>query len=240
MEFLSLCQNVADQLDGDTLVTVEGSVSQSVRRLRENVNRAYNTIWLALGKQNESRESTTTFSTVANTEAYNIPATILSVDQLKVGTDQPIKLVPWTEYERYKSDVWSETYLGYPEIASFYGRQIYLYPVPSAVHVVSVRGQQAYADMAEDDDEPDLHADFHRVIQELALYFEMDYEGNPRAGALIVSESGGLSAQGGQAAVAVNMFKMVRQNQRAHFEQAPRRIGPHEMKRISANRRITD
>lgn len=239
MEFLEICQNISDQLDGDDIGTVVGDVSQSVRRLRENVNRGYNTIWLALGKQNESRETSTSFSTSANTESYNIPSGILSVDQLKYGTDLPIKIIPWPEYERYKADLWAETFTGYPDVASIYQRKIWLYPTPDEAFTIQVRGQQSFAEMVNDDDSPDLESDFHRVIQEMALYFEMDYEGNPRAGTLIVSESGGLSAQGGQAAVAVNMFKLVRQNQRAHYEEPARRIGPDEMRRYSQNRRIT-
>jgi hypothetical protein len=224
MNFLTICQNVADQLDGGTIATVEGTLTRKVRRLKENVNRAYNTVWLALAKSNESREYNTTFTTTANTEAYDIPASLLSVDQLKIGSDLPLRIVPWPEYERYKADTFAVTLTGDPIVASIYNRDIYLWPVPDASTTVNVRGQRGFTEMDEDADEPMLEDDFHRVIQELALYFEMDYEGNPRATS--------------QYAIADNMLKLVRNNQRAHYEEAPRRIGPQELRRMNIERRM--
>jgi len=224
MNFLTICQNVADALDGGTIATIEGTLGRKARRLKENVNRAYNTVWLALGKQNESREYTTTFTTAANTETYNIPASLLSVDEIKMGSDLPLRIVPWPEYSRYKADTFAVTLTGDPIVASIYERNIYLWPVPDASSTVNVRGQRAFADMDEDDDTPMLEDDFHRVIQEYALYYEMEYEGNPRAGA--------------QASIAQNMLQLVRNNQRAHYEEPPRRIGPQELRRMNIERRM--
>lgn len=243
MNFLQIAQYLADQLDGDYPSTIFnadlGQLSQTVRRYRENINTAYNMVLLSLNRTNENRETITTFATVDGTESYNIPASLLVVDQLKIGTDPPLNLLPWPEYERFKSDTYLiVTTSGYPSIASFYQRKIWLYPTPDAAVTVTVRGQELMTELDADADEPDLPADFHRAIAELALYYEMDYEGNPRAGQLNVQENGSMQASGGQAARALAMLKLARNNSRNHAITAPRLVSPREKRYYNRSRQI--
>ncbi len=242
MNFLQIAQFVSDQQDGERLSTVynpdQGMLSQTVRRLRDNVNRAYNLVKLALGWRNENAETTFTITTAANTESYNIPSGVLTVSQLKIGTDPPVRMLPWPEYEIYKSDTYLILVTGYPDVAAIYGRKVYFYPVPDTAYTVDCRGYETLTRLNLDEDEPDLPADFHQVIAEIALYYEMVYENNPGAGLLVTDAAGNLQGQGGQAANAVLMFNTIKKNFRAHFIEAPRMRSPLEQRRLNSLRRI--
>lgn len=243
MNFLELCQYVADNSDQTAPSTVYNAdlsiLSRRVRRWRGHVNSAYTLIKQGLGHRNEYVETEGTFNTVGGSEVYSIPSGILTVQQLKVNDDVPLRLIPWTEYERYKADALVITITGSPSVACIYNRQIYLYPTPDAGYTVTIRGLQSLTSLDQDTDEPDLAEEFHQAIADLALYHEMVYEGNPAAGALMISENGELNAQVGQAAKAVALYRMAKKNIRRHVEDSPRMISRGEMARISYNRRIT-
>lgn len=224
MTFLQIVQEIADELDLSQPSSVEGTLTQEVRRLAAQVNEAYAIILLALNRKNEYRETSTTFSTAASTESYSIPTGILNVDELRISNDPPIRIIPWPEFQRYKSNTFLLTQTGYPDLAAFYQRKIWFYPIPDAAYTVTLRGQENMTDMSLDASVPDLPADFHRVIKAFALYFAMDYEGNPRAEA--------------QAMRAKEALQLARNNSKDHFTEPPRMIGAHEMGRLSRYRRL--
>ena len=108
MNFLQLCQYVADNSDQTRPVTVYNAnlsnLSRGVRRIRNHVNRAYTLIKHALGMKNEYVETTSSISTIGGTESYDFPTGILTIQQLSVSNDPPLRILPWTEFERFKSD----------------------------------------------------------------------------------------------------------------------------------------
>lgn len=240
--FLQIARNLSDRIDGSSLTTIYNSdvtaLSQTVRRYREHINLAYNMVKLALNRTDEYRQTSTTFTTVSGTESYIIPSDILNIDQVQIGTDPPLDVIPWGEYETYKRQFLTVTDTGYPSVCAIYERQIWFYPTPDAVMTVNIRGQEILADLDLDTDEPDLPEEYHRVIQELAIHLEMLYEGNPNAGVLSAGENGALVGQGGQAAIAVNLFNLVRRNSGDHIQQSPRRMSRYEAQNKNALRRV--
>ena len=242
MNFLEIANYISDQQDGDRLSTVYnadlGTLDQSVRRVRDNINRAYTLIKLALGTRNENAETSFTLTTTAGVEYVAIPAGVLTVLQLQYDNDPPMRLIPWTEYERYKADTLVITDEGSPDVASIYQRRVYFYPAPDGVYTINGRGLETLTRLSADADEPDLPAEFHQAIADLALHFEMAYEGNPAAGILLTQENGSLQAQGGQAAVAVTLFNAAKRNFRSHGTEPPRMIGTQEMSKMNHLRRV--
>lgn len=242
MNMLEMVQFVADQTDVPPPNTVFDAnplnLGRRTRRLKNHVNRAYTMIKLALGRLNEDGETLASFATAANVETYGFPAGILTIQQLKIDPDPPIRILPWPEYERYKADTFLITVTGYPDVASIYGRRIYLYPTPDTTYTVDVRGLASLAEMVQDTDEPSLPPEMHQSVAELALHLELAYSGDPNAGVLAVSENGDLQAQGGQAAIAVAMFRSAKRNMRQHHEEPPRIIPGSEMGRMDRLRRI--
>jgi hypothetical protein len=241
MNFLVIAQNLADRLDATRPTTVYnadlGVLDQTTRRWRENINLAYTTVKLALNRTDEYRETSTTLALVASTESYSIPATILNIDQIQIDTDPPLDIIPWVEYEAYKRQWLTVTSTGFPTVCAIYQRKIWFYPTPDQALTANIRGQELMTDLDLDADIPDLPADYHRVIQELAVFFEMLYEGNPSAGQLVVAENGTLQAQGGQAAIAVNLFNQVKRNSGDHFASPPRMRSRYESQRKNSLRR---
>lgn len=242
MNFLEIANYCIDQLDGDRVSTVYNAnlsnLDQETRRLRQNINKAYTMVKLALGIKNENAETTFTITTVVGQEEYSIPSGILRVQQLQFANDPPIRIYPWPEFERYKADTLVITDTGSPYLASFYNKKVYLYPVPDSAYTLYGRGIETLTVLDQDADEPDLPAEFHQCIADFALYFEMLYENNPQAGILIVQENGSMNAQGGQAAHALMMFRMIRNNSKMHQEEPPRMIAASEMRQIDRVRRI--
>lgn len=239
LTFLQIANNICDRRDVPQAGTLVGSdINRKYRRLREHINLAYNQIMLDLGLKNESKETTTTLTTVAGTQSYAIPSGLLSVSQLRIGNDPPLEHKDWVSFERYTSDTFLITTTGYPAVYSIYERKIHLYPVPDTAFTINVRGFETHTDLAADDDEPDLPTDFHRAIQELAMYYEMAYENNPQAGMLSNDSAGRLQAQGGQAAVAVQMLNAAKARMRSHDGGNPRIISEKEASRQHALRRV--
>lgn len=242
MNFLEIANYCIDQMDGDRVSTVYNdnlsNLDQEVRRLRQNINKAYTMVKLALGIKNENAETTFTLTTVSGQDSYSIPSGVLRIQQLQYGSEPPIRIVPWNEFERYKADTFVITDTGAPYLACFYNKKVWLYPVPDASYTLNGRGLETLTRLSQDDDEPDLPEEFHQCIADFALYFEMVYENNPQAGVLLVQENGAMTAQGGQAAQALAMFRMVRNNSKAHQEEPPRMISQYEMRQIDRTRRI--
>jgi len=240
--FLEIAQNMSDRLDRDRPSTIYNAnlslLSQTVRRYREHINTAYTMVLLALGRTNEYRQSSTTLALVANTESYNLAAGILSIDQVQVGTDPPMDIIPWPEYETYKRQFMTVTDTGYPTVCSIYQRKLWFYPIPDQALTANLRIQENMTALDLDADTPDLPADFHRAIQEIAIYLEMVYKGSDNAGILLVAENGSFQAQGGQAATAVNLFNLARRNSGDHFQVAPRMINRYEPQNKNALRRV--
>lgn len=242
MNFLTIAQNMADRFDEtrpDTIFNADlGTLSQTRRRYRDHINLAYTMVLLALNRANEYRQTSTTLSLVAGTESYSIPAGVLNIDQVQVGTDPPMDIIPWPEYETYKRQFLMVTDTGYPTVCSIYQRKIWFYPTPDEALTANLRGQETMTELNQDTDEPDLPTDFHRVIQEIAIALEMAYEGNAAAGMFAVAENGTLQGQGGQAAVAVNLFNLVRRNSGDHFAVAPRMQSRYEPQNKNQLRRV--
>jgi hypothetical protein len=240
--FLQIAQNMADRLDRDRPTTIYNAdlslLSQTIRRYREHINTAYNMVKLGLNRTDEYRQTSTTLSLVSGTESYAIPATVLNLDQVQIGTDPPLDIIPWPEYETYKRQFLVVTDTGYPTVCSIYQRKLWFYPTPDQNMTANLRGQESFSALDADADTPDLPADYHRVIQEIAIYLEMLYKGSESAGLLVVSGSGQMTAQGGQAATAVNLFNLVRNNSGDHFQQPPRMMNRYETQNKNALRRI--
>lgn len=214
MNFLDLVKLLADELDYPQPSTLQGSVSASVRRMKQHINRAYNYVWLQLEPSNEDSELQTSFTTVAGTESYVIPATLNMVEMLQVGNDDPVTILPWLEYQRYKSDIYFVAETGYPSCASYYARKIWIYPTPDSAYTVTVRGKKVLTELSADDDEPELRADFQRIIFEWALYFQMVYENNPMTQVQLTN--------------AQQALQIAKNNSRNHIGDLPRRIHEDE------------
>jgi hypothetical protein len=233
MNFLQIAQEISDAQDGNDITTLEGTYSglgQETRRLKANINKAYNRVKLALGIKNESAEMTGSITTVAGQESYAFPTGMLTVQQVRYVNDLPMRIMQWDDYERQKSDFLLE-YVpinSSPYLCAIYQRKIWLFPQPDRSYTLSVRGLKTLTELSLDADVPDMPEEFHRVVKEFALYYEMKYENNPQAGVLIVGEGGKMSGQGGQAADAVDMFELVKKTYRQHYETPPRMKSIHE------------
>jgi hypothetical protein len=242
MNLLEIANYCIDQMDGTTAATVYNAnpsvLAQEVRRLKQNINKAYTVVKLALGLKNENAETTFTLTTVAGQEAYSIPTGVLRVLELQYGSDPPFRIIPWTEFQRYKADTLLITDSGAPFLASIFAKQLSFYPVPDSTYTINGRGLAKLTTLDEDTDEPDLPSEFHQCVAEFALYYEMKYENNPQAGMLVVQENGAMNAQGGQAADALGMLRMVRSQSKAHQEEPPRMISNLEMRLVNDSRRI--
>lgn len=242
MDFLTIARYVSDQQDGETIATVAdislSTIPQNVRRLRDNINRAYTQVKLALGWRNENVETSFTLTTVPNQEWVTIPSNILSVTSIRYEDDPPLRVIPWPEFERFTSETLVVTALGSPDIASIYQRRVYFWPKPDGAYTFNARGLKTLTRLSADTDEPELPEEFHQCIADLALYYEMVYENNPSAGVLAVSENGSFQAQGGQAASFVALFNATRRNMRSHSTEQARMIGVDELRNYNRFRRV--
>lgn len=240
--FLEIANSLVDRIDGDRFSTIYSvnlsSLSQTQRRYREHINLAYHTVAMHLGYKNEYRETQDSITLLANTEAYDIPAAMRGVYQVKVDTDPPLPIIPWPDFEQYKSETVLITTTGTPNVCAIYQRKIYFYPLPEQGYTVTLYGSEGFTELNLDNDEPDLAPEFIPALKQFALYYEMDYEGNPRAGALLTSENGGLQAQGGQAAVALHALNLAKREAKRHFTQPPRMRSYLEIAEQDTYRRI--
>lgn len=240
--FLTIAQNMSDRLDATPPSTIYNAdltqLSQTVRRYREHINLAYNMVVLALNRTNENRQTVTTLALIAGTESYSIPAAILNIDNVQIGTDPPMDIIAWNDFENYKRQFLTVTDTGYPTTCAIYQRKLWFYPIPDQNLTANIRGQEPLVDMSLDADTPDLAQDYHRVIQEIAICLEMGYEGNPNAGSLAVDENGVLRGEGGQASVAVNLLNLVRRNSGDHFTVPARMQSRYESQNKNVLRRV--
>lgn len=226
LTFLEIAQAMADELDFTRPTTIETVSSAEYRRIKFNINRAYNKVRLKANKKDENQETTGTITTAASTEAYNFPTGMLNIYALIGGADTaPMEIIPWIEYQAYKADTFAIIQTGSPEKAAIYNRQIYFYPVPDTVYTINVYGQENFTPLSLDTDEPDLPDAFHYAVYELALYFQMHYEGNPAA------------AQ--QQQIALDTLDDIKANMKASWTQPPRMRTGYELERTSYSRRIT-
>lgn len=241
--FLQIANSLADRIDGDRFSTIYssgglGALSQTQRRYREHINLAYHTVWMALGLKNEYRETQASLTLLPDTATYDIPETIRNVYQVKVDTDPPLPILPWPEYEKYVSEAVVILTTGTPSVCAIYQRKLYFYPVPEQGYTVTLYGGEGFTELNLDSDEPDLAPEFVPAIKQFALYYEMDYEGNPRAGTLATAENGLLQAQGGQAAVALNALNLAKREAKRHFTQSARMRSYLEIAQQDAYRRL--
>lgn len=242
MNFLLIAQNMADRLDETRPTTIYNAdlsqLSQTIRRYREHINLAYSMVKLALNRKDEYRQTTTTLALVGGTESYDIPAGILNMDQVQIATDPPLDIIRWVDYEVYKREFLVITDTGFPQVCSIYQRKLWFYPIPDSALTANLRGIETMTNLDADADIPDLPLDYHRAIQEIAICLEMLYEGNPNAGTLAVAENGTLQGQGGQAAIAINMFNLIKRNSGDHMQEAPRIRSWYEVQQRNALRRV--
>lgn len=241
MNFLQIAQSMADRLDRDRPTTIYAadlaSLSQVTRRYRDHINLALAMIKLALNRADEYRQTSTTLALVADTESYDIPSGLLNIDQVQIGPDPPLDIMNWIDFETYKRQFLLVTDTGYPQVCTIYQRKIWFYPTPDSSITANIRGQETLSALDADTDTPDLPTEFHRAIVELGIYLEMVYKGHSSAGVLMVN-GGMMSAQGGQAATAVNLINLIRNNYGDHIQEAPRMRGRYEAQSKNALRRV--
>jgi hypothetical protein len=240
--FLEFAQNIADRLDEDYPSTIYASdmssLSQTIRRYRRNINLAYHLVWSNVNRKNEYREAESTITLVVDTESYNIPTGITSVSQVKIGTDPPLPISTWEDFERYKSEATVITTTGTPNTCAIWKRKIWFYPIPDEGATAYIRGTEGFTKMDLDTDTPDLAEELHPAIEQFGIFYEMVYEGNPQAGMLATAENGLLQAQGGQAAIALNTLNMAKKTIKQHYTQAPRMLAAQELAEQDVYRRI--
>lgn len=225
LTFLQMAEIMADEMDFTRPSTLQGSIDAEYRKMKTNINRAYNYVLLKLNKKNENAETQGTITTVAGTESYSFPSGMNKIDMIVGASDTtPLRIIPFDEYLRYQADTLAITQNGSPDVASINQRKVWFYPVPDQAYTMTVYGREGMTDLSADADTPDLPADYHRVIVEWALYFQMNYEGNPQAGA--------------QAQIAQEMMEAVRANMKDHGTELPRIKGAHELRRLSYYRRL--
>lgn len=225
LTFLQMAEIMADELDFTRPTTLQSVTNTEYRRMKTNINRAYNYVLLKLNKKNENAEMTGTITTVAGTESYSFPSGMNKVDTLIGANDTiPLRIIPFDEYLRYKSDTLAITQTGSPDVASIHMRKVWLYPVPDSAYSLTVYGRENMTELSADADTPDLPADYHRCIVEWALFFQMNYEGNPSAAT--------------QAQIAQQMMDAVRANMKDHGSEPPRIQGAHERRHLSYYRRL--
>jgi len=226
LTLLQIAGLMADELDIDQPTTLQGSISAEYRRMKNNINRAYNLIRMKLNKKNENAETTGTITTVAGQEAYDFPDGMLKIYALVAAGDSvTIEMFQWTDYLDYKADTLTITENGSPDRATIYQRKVYFYPIPDTSYTITAYGYESLVDLSADDDEPDLPGEFHRCIFELALFYQMSYENNPRAG--------------DQQFIAKEAFDAVKANMKGSWTDAPRIKGAHERQNLNYTRRIT-
>lgn len=217
--FLQIAQNLADRVDGTRPSTIYNAdlsnLSQTTRRWRNFINKAYKRLWLEMHRDNEYRETEATTTTTNGVEYVTIPSGISNIDQVKFANEPPIDLMPWPRFERFKEDIYFETVNGSPTAASIYQRRLYFYPVPDDVYTVYIRGQQVFTELDLDADEPDIAPDFHDIIEEIAVLYEMHYEGD------IASQQLKLETE--------QWIKLVKNNSRSHATHPPKVMSRREV-----------
>lgn len=235
MQYLELVQYLIDELDYDqSLVAgapgsiLASSTDSKVRQIRNAVNRAYRHLWVELGPLNEAAETVVTFNTVAGQENYAIPTYLPQIEilqQLCIGSDPPLRMIPWHEYERkYRGSAnYIFSFTGYPVVGSIYQRNLWFYPKPDNVFTVTVRGRGFLTPLSLDTDVPVLPADGHHALMELALYFLYLYEGNP--------------ATNGQKEIAMQTVNQLKQLNRAHEDIPPGMVSENEIAEQDSLRR---
>lgn len=227
MNFLEIANYVIDAQDGDYLTTVYAdnltALPQEVRRLRNNINRAVNHVKMVIGMKNESVETDFTLSTVAGAETIDIPSTILDIYYLSTSANGfPIRIIDWVEYEAVKINNYPiNDYYGISSLASIFNRKVYLYPTPETSGTLNAKGLKAFVSLNLDDDIPDLLPEFHQVIADFALFYEMVYENNP--------------ASAGQQAIAIESLAMAKKSAKKHFTEPPRMITGREAVRRTSS-----
>lgn len=212
MNFLSLVKNVGVYSDTDTsaLLTL-ANPNRQITRLKQIVNDAYNTVWLALHPSNEDAETSTTVNTVANQDYVNIPFN--QVGMVLNGNNPPYRILPWLEYEvNYRrngtNNQVSATLYGEPNVASIYQKRLYLYPIPDSTYPLTIRGNLSFTPLVNDTDEPLLRDEFQIAIQQLGIALELGYQGDSMAQDAMQKAN--------------DLLKVVRKNMRGHKGMPPR------------------
>jgi len=231
VNYLEIVNYLMDELDYDQIQpnqtndAVSSSTDSKTRQVRNAVNRALRHIWAKLGHLNEDAEAVGTITTVPNQENYSFPANIAVIQQVSVGTDPPLRLLPWHEYERkYRGSAnYIFSYTGYPIVGTIYQKQLWFYPKPDNIFTVNVRGRTLLTVLSVDDDVPSLPVDGHHAIMEIALYFLYNYEQNP--------------ATAGQAETAKEAFEQLRNLIGAHEGIPPSMVSEDQIEEQDSLRR---
>lgn len=214
--FLTLAQEVADQMDWSRPSTLEGSgITQETRRLKQAIIAATKTLYMALAKNNEYREAETTFSTTGGTGSYNIPSALETVEWLAMADDPPLRIIPHDEFElNYKRASFIIEPQAAPNVAAIFKRQIHLFPTPDTTYTVTVRGKAKYAEPSLDADTFIYTPEDEPILRELAIFYCMKYEANPQ--------------MNDQLGLAQELLKIKRRTNRNHGELPARIISEEE------------
>lgn len=227
MDFITLCANVCQFQDydepvlGDFLTTTDAQL----KRVKVAVNQAYRMLWNEFNRRNEYSEGEATITTAVNQEAYDIPATLESVDWMAYGNNPPMRILPFREFEanyRRTDYLITANVLGWPDVAAIWDRKIYINPIPDQEYILNVRGRLKFAELVNPTDEPLFPNVLCDPIQEIAITRLQFYEGNPGAD--------------GQAQFANECKRLAKAAFRAHTGFAPRMM--HEQEFMNRSRDI--
>lgn len=124
------------------------------------------------------RQVSTTFSTVAGTDAYTPPTDWLRTKSIKILDQTPMRLLTIIDLdERW----WSSTQRGLPREYAVEAEQIIIRPIPDAVYSVTHRYIKVEPELTADTTSPLMPAQFHGAIVELAAYYAFRRLGNLQA-----------------------------------------------------------
>jgi hypothetical protein len=185
MNFLELANEVASILDYDSVNTLQGfALDSNIKRVKTAINAAYSFMQMEFTRKADYLELQSTLMTTAGVDNYAIPSALEHLDWAASGLDQPIRIIPASEFEaEYKRGSWfvSSTSTGYPSIGCLYARRFYIFPTPDKVYNITVRGRAKFTPLTLDADTPLFPSSMDYCLIHMAVLNEYVYEGNPAA-----------------------------------------------------------
>jgi hypothetical protein len=115
---------------------------------------------------------------------------------------------------------------------------VHLFPTPDAAATVTVKGNETFTPLALDADTFDLPIEAQYAIKDMAIYYLMEYDNDPRTGQLMVTSGGALQATGGQAAKALLSMNKAKGAMGDHYSTPPKRVSVYEQSVRSQLRNI--